>query len=128
MKLTHVCLVTARFDRMKEFYQDILQTAPKKYQGDYVEFVTEGAILSLYQLESMKKLAPGAIEEGANRSVLIEFQVPDADREYARLQGLKKWPIQFVLPPTTFPWGNRTIYFRDPDGNLLNFYSVVETK
>jgi len=30
-----------------------------------------------------------------------------------------------VKPPTTQPWGNRSIYFRDPDGNLINFYSRV---
>ncbi|MGI8825693.1 MAG: VOC family protein [Chloroflexota bacterium] len=27
--------------------------------------------------------------------------------------------------PSTQEWGNRSIYFRDPDGNLINFYSRV---
>lgn len=49
MKFTHVSIVTAKFSRMKEFYQDILQLAPREYQGNYVEFLTEGGILSLYQ-------------------------------------------------------------------------------
>ncbi len=31
------------------------------------------------------------------------------------------------MPPTTFPWGNRSIYLRDPDGNLINLYSLVPT-
>ena len=29
------------------------------------------------------------------------------------------------MPPTTFPWGNRSTYLKDPDGNLLNIYSLV---
>jgi catechol 2,3-dioxygenase-like lactoylglutathione lyase family enzyme len=36
-----------------------------------------------------------------------------------KLQALVKiW----VRQPTTQPWGTRSVYFRDPDGNLVNFY------
>jgi hypothetical protein len=28
-----------------------------------------------------------------------------------------------VLPPTTLPWGNRSMIFRDPAGNLINVFS-----
>ena len=27
--------------------------------------------------------------------------------------------------PTTMPWGNRALLFRDPDGNLVNFFTPV---
>ncbi|WP_368733884.1 VOC family protein [Desulfobacter hydrogenophilus] len=27
--------------------------------------------------------------------------------------------------PTTMPWGNRSLPFRDPDGNLVNFFTPV---
>jgi hypothetical protein len=30
-----------------------------------------------------------------------------------------------VLPPTTMPWGNRSLLVRDPDGNLVNFFAPV---
>ena len=29
----------------------------------------------------------------------------------------------FVNQPTTMPWGNRSLLFRDPDGNLVNLFS-----
>lgn len=32
---------------------------------------------------------------------------------------------EFVNEPTTMPWGNRTLLFRDPDGNLVNFFTPV---
>jgi catechol 2,3-dioxygenase-like lactoylglutathione lyase family enzyme len=32
---------------------------------------------------------------------------------------VKTW----AKPPTTQPWGTRFIYFRDPDGNLVDFYT-----
>jgi len=30
-----------------------------------------------------------------------------------------------VKAPSTQPWGNRSIYLRDPDGNLVNLYTRV---
>jgi hypothetical protein len=30
-----------------------------------------------------------------------------------------------VQEPTTMPWGNRSILFRDPDGNLVNLFTPV---
>jgi catechol 2,3-dioxygenase-like lactoylglutathione lyase family enzyme len=53
---------------------------------------------------------------------MLEFRVADVDEQYARLQRLD---IEWVKPPSTQPWGNRSIYFRDPDGNLINVYSRV---
>jgi len=31
----------------------------------------------------------------------------------------------FVNVPTTMPWGNRALLFRDPDGNMINFFTPV---
>jgi hypothetical protein len=28
-----------------------------------------------------------------------------------------------VTEPTTMPWGNRALLFRDPDGNLINLFT-----
>jgi catechol 2,3-dioxygenase-like lactoylglutathione lyase family enzyme len=124
MKFTHVCVITKQMETMRDFYREVLQREPKVYQDDYLEFPTEGAILSLYKLASLDKTIPGAMQAGVNKSLLLEFQVADVDQEYARLQ---KSPlrIDWVMPPTTFPWGNRSIDFRDPEGNMVNLYSVV---
>jgi catechol 2,3-dioxygenase-like lactoylglutathione lyase family enzyme len=55
--------------------------------------------------------------------VILEFRVSDVDQEYVRLQSLVK---TWVKPPTTQPWGTRSIYFRDPDGNLVDFYTPAK--
>jgi len=35
-------------------------------------------------------------------------------------------PVEgFVTEPTTMPRGNRSLLFRDPDGNLVNFFTPV---
>ena len=35
----------------------------------------------------------------------------------------RKSPI--VAPATDQPWGHRTLFFRDPDGNLLEIYADI---
>jgi hypothetical protein len=40
-------------------------------------------------------------------------------------QNLASFVKAFVKEPTTMPWGNRSLLFRDPDGNLVNFFAPV---
>ena len=40
-------------------------------------------------------------------------------------QNLAGFVEDFVNEPTTMPWGNRSLLFRDPDGNLVNFFTPV---
>ncbi len=127
VQMTHVCIITPQFAKMKDFYQRLLQMEPKKFTEDYVEFQIPGAIVALYEEASFAQTAPNAVPKPGTGGVMLELQVPNADREFERLHslGLK---IDIILPPTTFPWGNRSMYLRDPDGNLVNVYSVVPTK
>ena len=55
-----------------------------------------------------------------NHTIIIDFRVDDVDAEYARLASIVG---EWVQEPTTMPWGNRSILFRDPDGNLINFFN-----
>jgi predicted enzyme related to lactoylglutathione lyase len=57
-----------------------------------------------------------------NSTAIIEFLVADVDAEYARLH---ETISDLVAEPTTMPWGNRSVLFRDPDGNLVNFFTPV---
>ena len=54
--------------------------------------------------------------------MIIEFEVDDVDQERVRLKDIVK---VWVLEPTNQPWGNRSMLFRDPDGNLINFYAAI---
>jgi catechol 2,3-dioxygenase-like lactoylglutathione lyase family enzyme len=54
--------------------------------------------------------------------MILEFEVADVDAERPRLNSIiRKW----VLEPTNQPWGNRSMLFSDPDGNLINFYTPI---
>jgi catechol 2,3-dioxygenase-like lactoylglutathione lyase family enzyme len=56
--------------------------------------------------------------------VIIEFLVDDVDAVRQNLAGFVEGE-DFVPEPTTMPWGNRSLLFRDPDGNLVSFFTPV---
>jgi catechol 2,3-dioxygenase-like lactoylglutathione lyase family enzyme len=33
--------------------------------------------------------------------------------------------VAIVKPPTDQPWGHRTLFVRDPDGNIVEFYAEI---
>ncbi len=125
MDLTHACIITERVADLRAFYREILKAEPADYGEDYVEFATGRGTLAIFSAEAHARLAPGSAEQASNRSVVLEFQTKDVDLEFERL---KEMGVDIVKPLTTQPWGNRSFYFRDPDGNLVNFYSRVDSR
>lgn len=118
--LERTCLITGNVKRLVEFYEIILEQKAKWSGGDYAEFSSDAGVLAIFSAEAQEKYIPGSAEAAKNRSVILEFNVGDTDQEYRRLQNaVKVW----VKPPTTQPWGTRSFCFRDPDGNLVDFYT-----
>jgi predicted enzyme related to lactoylglutathione lyase len=57
---------------------------------------------------------------GGKDEIILDFAVDDVDAEYPRIAALG---VDWVMPPATQPWGNRSMIFRDPAGNLVNVFS-----
>ena len=123
--LVNTCLFTSNVNRLVKFYEPILGLKAKRPDKTYAEFSTGVGVLAIFSQEAEEKYIPGSTEGGKNGSMVLEFKVTNVDTAYQRLRGLVKiW----VKPPTTQPWGSRSIYFRDPDGNLVDFYTMVKTQ
>jgi uncharacterized glyoxalase superfamily protein PhnB len=118
--LQNTCLITGDVKRLAAFYELVLERKAKWSGDDYAEFATGAGVLAIFSAQAQEKYIPGSADAAKNRSVILEFKVADADREYRRLQSVVS---TWVKPPTTQPWGTRSIYFRDPDGNLVDFYT-----
>jgi catechol 2,3-dioxygenase-like lactoylglutathione lyase family enzyme len=116
--LINTCLITSDVEKLTKFYERVLQIAPQKSGDNYVEFRTTAGTLALFSAAAQEKYIPGSATAGQNRSAILEFRVANVDAEYARLHDVVKW----VKGPTTQPWGTRSICFRDPDDNLVDFF------
>jgi catechol 2,3-dioxygenase-like lactoylglutathione lyase family enzyme len=117
--LMNTCLITTNVGQLVSFYESVLGIKAQRSGDRYAEFHTGVGVLAIFSAEAQEKYIPGSADAASNRSAILEFKVDDVDYEYVRLQPLVKiW----VRPPTTQPWGTRSVYFRDPDGNLVNFY------
>ena len=124
-RLVNTCLITKNVERLVQFYEPILGLKAQWAGKDYAEFHTGGGVLAIFSEPAQEKYIPGSTEAGKNQSVILQFRVTNVDREYTRLQSLVK---VWVKPPTTQPWGTRSIYFRDPDGNLADFFAPIKTQ
>ena len=52
--------------------------------------------------------------------IILDFMAGDVDAEYERIAALG---VAWVMAPATQPWGNRSMIFRDPAGNLVSVFS-----
>jgi predicted enzyme related to lactoylglutathione lyase len=52
--------------------------------------------------------------------IILDFLVDDVGAEYERIAALG---VAWVIPPATQPWGNRSMIFKDPGGNLVSVFS-----
>jgi uncharacterized glyoxalase superfamily protein PhnB len=100
-----VCLITADVRRLSGFYQDVLETTA---EGDesFVTFAALGAELSIFPEQGMEVMAPGSIQGAGRGSLTLEFEAEDVEQGYEHLKALN---VQVVKPPTTQPWGLRSV-------------------
>ncbi|GAB2697413.1 VOC family protein [Mucilaginibacter koreensis] len=122
MHLTSLRIITAEISSLVKFYEQVTGITATWYTGQFAEVVTATATLAIGSTETMALFGEGLMTPGSNRSVIIEFRVPDVDAAYEKV---KATAAVIAQPPTTMPWGNRSLLFRDPDGNLVNFFTPV---
>lgn len=120
MRLTQARLVTDDVERLAAFYADLIgtQTTLNAY---YVEIPAGAATVGVSrhrftELPSTQPI-PGA---GACGDTILDFLVDDVDAQYTRIDRLG---VRWVQPPSTAPWGNRCMIFRDPEGHPISVFS-----
>lgn len=115
MKFAGVCLIAENTKSLASFYQALLGEEGNWEGDDHVDF--PGAGIAIFSLGGMEEMAPGStLGTGCGRAVL-SFDVKEVDVLTGRLQSLG---AVVVKPPITHPWGLRSVWVKDPEGNILS--------
>lgn len=122
MDFVSIRIITGDIARLVSFYEKTTGVRAAWATEDFAEITTPSATLAIGSTRTVPMFAPGSSRPADNHSVIIEFLVDDVDRVHQNLTG---FVTDFVNEPTTMPWGNRSLLFRDPDGNLVNFFTPV---
>jgi catechol 2,3-dioxygenase-like lactoylglutathione lyase family enzyme len=122
MDFVSIRIITADVARLAGFYERATGVRADWATEDFAELRTAHGTLAIGSTRTVPLFAPGSARPASNQTVIIEFRVDDVDRVYKELAGFVE---DFVNEPTTMPWGNRALLFRDPDGNLVNFFTPV---
>jgi catechol 2,3-dioxygenase-like lactoylglutathione lyase family enzyme len=122
MQFSATRIITDDVRGLVDFYARITGIEPNWIHQLFAELATGSGTLAIASSATVPLLGEGAAEARANRSVTLDFLVDDVDACYPALQEIVE---VFVNEPTTMPWGNRSLLFRDPDGNLINFFTPV---
>lgn len=122
MDFASIRVITDDIKRLVRFYETVTGLKAAWLTDAFAELATPHCTLAIGHSSTLQFFGDDVALPGANKSVIIEFRVADVDADYKRLgEALGK----VVQEPTTMPWGNRSLLFRDPDGNLVNFFTPV---
>jgi len=119
MKFSEICLITEDVSQQVAFYKGILK-AESVGDENNARILIEGSHIDIFSKQGMESMAPRSTLNAGYGSYTIEIEVADVDEEFKRLKNLN---VTFVKLPEAYPWGRRSFRFRDPDGNIINFYS-----
>jgi len=117
-RLGYAILFVSDLERSVAFYRDVLGLPFRFASESYAEFATDGAKFSLFARSHLPELIgleapPG---EAPWPQGEVAFFVDDVDAEHERLA---RAGVRILAPPTDRPWGERTLHFADPDGNVV---------
>ncbi len=126
MKLDGFGLLVYDMAAMIRFYRDVLGFEIKESEDtSNVYLVKDGTLFLLYGRKDFEKMTSRKYEyvKGLNGHFEIALYVDTFDEVDAVYDRVIKQGATSVLAPTTEPWGQRTCYIADPEGNLIEIGS-----
>lgn len=124
-RIALITVLTNDIPAMRAFYEGVLGFEVKTDMDQYIEFDSEGVRFSICHRDVMREATEHATYAEPPGGQRLELAFPctspeDVDASYRRIVAAGAAPVK---PPADMPWGQRTAFFADPEGNIHELFA-----
>ena len=126
MRLDGIGLFVEDMTAMVRFYRDVLGFEIREDENaQNVYLIKDGTLFMLYRRKDFEGMTSKKYDyvKGLNGHYEIALYVDTFEEVDLRYREVVAKGAVSVLEPTTEPWGQRTCYVADPEGNLIEIGS-----
>jgi catechol 2,3-dioxygenase-like lactoylglutathione lyase family enzyme len=121
--IDYVILLCDDMGAAREFYSDVMGFQLLEDQPDWVRFRVGSSILTLRPRGPWLTWHDGAKPPGS-AAIQLAFLVDPAQVDECHADLLGKG-VEILDPPRDQDFGHRTLFFRDPDDNIIEIYAEI---
>ena len=122
-QIDYVILLCRDMQAMREFYLDIMRFPLEEDADTWMKFRVGSGFLTLRPRGQWRGWHDGDIPAGS-ASVQLAFCVAHDEVDTCHRE-LVELDVDIVEPPRDQHFGHRTLFFRDPEGNVLEIYAEI---
>jgi catechol-2,3-dioxygenase len=119
--LDYVVLLCDDLLRMKQFYHGIMGFPIYRDQGNWIELRVGSVLLALRPRD---RPYDGPSFQPHSAAVQLAFRVVPAEVDACYTE-LREHAVEILEPPTCKDYGHKTLFFKDPEGNVLEIYADI---
>ena len=116
----YVVLPCRDLQASRRFYQEVMGFPITYERADWIKFQIGTTALALRPLDG---LFSGRQVEGpaVQLAFRVGYEEVDTCHDELRSRG-----VAIIDPPTDQDWGHRTLFFADPEGNVVEIYADIQ--
>lgn len=120
----YAVLLCERMDETRAFYRDVMRFPVETDRPNWVSFRVGATLLTLRPRGRWPVCDDGPAVPGS-AAVQLAFRVPPPAVDVCHAE-LVAHGVPILREPTDLPdWRHRTLFFRDPEGNIIETYAEV---
>lgn len=131
MEIDYIALFVSDVARSLIFYRDVLGFRfEKPAKPDGAEGYSGNLKIGLYDRSWLSKLfGDRGNQIISGNPFLLSMTVNNLDQVYEEICSQQaNIPVDIISSPKLMPWGQRILFLRDPDGNLLEIVASKESQ
>lgn len=117
----YIFILCDDLERMRRFYTDVFDLRIEE-ETDHMVVYRLGALF--FGLRPRGRAYDGPEVPDTSAAVQLSFRVPPADVDLA-YKALKARKVDVIEAPTNQDWPHRTLYFSDPENNILEIFADI---